>query len=374
MAYDNIVIAGHGVAGLTAGDTLRRLGHEGAITVIGEETHATYSRPALSKAALAPGDALDVNFLPEPTHGAQTLSGLTASGLDVESSTVTLSDGTTVDFDGLVIATGTQARRFTDSPNELTLRSLDDAVLLKGRLAEQPSVTVIGGGPLGMEIASGAVGLGCETTLVHSGTPMHVHIGPFLAGLLSESALEAGLNIVDGFVADVTDEGENMVATLRDGTRLSSEIIIAAAGDIPNDTWLIDSGLLADGRLVTDTRCRVRPNIVACGDVAWIGGTGGPKRSPIWTSAIEQGKVAATALLHGDEAGELDFQSYFWTDQWGINVKISGPIPQGMQPDIVKGSLEERSFVAYWPEENSAASFNIRMPIPKLHKIARGVA
>lgn len=372
MPYDNIVIAGHGVAGLTAGDTLRRLGYTGNLTVIGEETHATYSRPALSKAALAPGGGLDVNFLPEPTHGATTLLGHTAASLNAGNSTVTLSDGTVVAYDGLVIATGTQARRFTDSPNEFTLRSLDDAVRLKGRLAETPKVTIIGGGPLGMEIASGAVGLGCDVTLIHAGVPMSVHIGPFLSNLLSEEARNAGLTIVDGFVAGVAETRDGMVATLADGTTLTSDIVIAAAGDIPNDTWLTDSGLLTDGRLVTDTRCRVRENIVACGDVAWIGGTGGPKRTPIWTAAIEQGKAAATALLLGDEAGELDFQNYFWTDQWERNVKISGPIPQGLEPEIVKGSLGERSFVAYWPEENSAASYNMRMPIPKLHKIARG--
>ncbi|MDR7328569.1 NAD(P)/FAD-dependent oxidoreductase [Corynebacterium guangdongense] len=374
MAYDNIVIAGHGVAGLTAGDTLRRLGYQGRLTVIGEETHTTYSRPALSKAALAPGAEMDVNFLPEPTHGADALLGHTATGLDVANSTLTTSDGAVILYDGLVIATGAQARRFTDSPNELTLRSLDDAVRLKGRLTETSKVTVIGGGPLGMEVASGALNLGCETTLIHAGVPMSAHIGPFLSARLSEAAREAGLIIVDGFVSGVEETAAGMLATLADGRTFTSEIIITAAGDIPNDSWLADSGLLVDGRLVTDTRCRVHENIVACGDVAWIGGAGGPRRTPIWTAAVEQGKAAATALLRGDEAPELDFQNYFWTDQWGVNVKISGPIPRGLEPEIVKGSLTDRSFVAYWPEENAAAAYNMRTPIPKLHTIARGGA
>ncbi|AGS34051.1 FAD-dependent pyridine nucleotide-disulfide oxidoreductase [Corynebacterium maris DSM 45190] len=369
-----IVIVGHGVAGLTAGDTLRRLGFDGTITVIGAETHATYSRPALSKAALAPGEELDVNFLPDPTHGAVQYLGRTAVGLDATARRVRLDDGTTVDYDGLVIATGTHARRFTDSPGEYTLRSLDDAVALKSRLAEAPKVTVVGGGPLGMEIASGALGLGCEVTLVHPGTPMDVHIGPFLAELLTEAAVSHGLTLVDDFVDVVEDTGSGMRVHTRGGVDLDSDVVVSAAGDVPNDDWLADSGLLVDGRLVTDARCRVlgHDDVVAAGDVAWIGGTGGPKRTPVWTAAIEQAKTAAHALLHGDDAAELSFQNYFWTDQWGMNIKLSGPIPNDSEaPEIVKGSLAERSFVAHWPAQGAAASYNIRMPIPRLHKIAR---
>lgn len=371
---EHIVIVGHGVAGLTAGDTLRCSGFEGTITVIGSEPHPTYSRPALSKAALGPGPELEVNFLPDPAHSAIQRLGRTAVALDVPAHHVRLDDGTTIGYDGLIIATGTRARRFTDSPDEYTLRSLDDAGALKSRLTEKPTVTVIGGGPLGMEIASGAIGLGCDVTLVHPGTPMEAHIGPFLAGLLTEAAVSQGLTLVDDFADLVEDTGSGMQTHTRGGIRLDSDIVISAAGDVPNDEWLADSGLLVNTRLVTDTRCRIpgHDNIVAAGDVAWIDGADGPKRTPIWTAAIEQAKTAAQTLLHGDEAEELAFQNYFWTDQWGLNLKLSGPVPKhSEEPEIVKGTLAERSFVAHWPHQGTAASYNIRMPVPRLHKIAR---
>lgn len=371
---NHIVIAGNGVAGLTAGDTLRRLGFEGEITIIGEEHHTTYSRPALSKAALAPSEEMAVNFLPEPTHGGTQLLGRSAAGLDSEKQTVILDDGTELPYDGLIIATGTHARRFTGSPREFTLRSLDDAALLRKQLESRPKVTVIGGGPLGMEVASGAIGLGCEVTLVHPGTPMQPHIGPLLADILTETALEHGLTLVDDFVAQVRETPEGMNVQLTSGAELTSEVVVAAAGDIPNDGWLRESGLLIDGRLVTDDRCRVRDNIVAAGDVAWLAGPGGPRRSPIWTSAIEQAKTAAAALLTGDKAAPLDFQSYFWTDQWGMNLKISGPVPHGEEePVVVKGDLADRSAVLHWPAQGAAAALNIRMPIPRLHKLAQSV-
>lgn len=373
-SLNHVVIVGNGVAGLTAGDTLRRLGFEGRITVVGQERHATYSRPALSKAALAPGDEMEVNFLPEAAHGGALLPGRSATGVDPDTRTVTLDDGSTLTYDGLVIASGADARRFTDSDREYTLRSLDDAQILRNRLESGPKVTVIGGGPLGMEVASGALGLGCEVTLVHPGPPMLPHIGPLLADVLTEVAVEHGLAIVDDLVSAVRETPDGMAVTLTSGEEITSDVVVSAAGDIPNDAWLAGSGLLSDGRLVTDSRCRVRDGIVAAGDVAWVNGDDGPRRSPIWTSAIEQAKIAAAALLTGDEAPPLDFQSYFWTDQWGMNLKISGPVPHGEEtPVIVKGDLGARSAVLHWPEQGCAAALNMRMPIPRLHRLARSV-
>lgn len=366
----HIVIAGNGIAGLTAGDTLRRLGYEGAITVVGEEPHATYSRPALSKVALAPGDDLDVGTLPAATHGATELLGRAATGLDTAKKVVTLDDDTELAYDGLIITTGSYARRFTGSVNEFTIRSLDDAARLKARLVNRPTVTIIGGGPLGMEVASGAVGLGCDVTLIHPGTPMELHLGPLLGGILTEVALEHGLHIIDSMVSTVREDTGGMVVTLSDGTELNSDIVVTAAGDLPNVEWLQDSGLLIDGRLIADDRLRVADSIVAAGDVVCLDRGEGPRRTPIWTAAIEQAKVAAAALLNSDEAAPLNFHSYFWTDQWGLNLKMSGPIPQGTEPLVVKGSLEERSAVLHWPESGTAAALNMRMPIPRLHTLA----
>ena len=367
----SIVIVGNGVAGMTAGDTLRRLGYDGALTIIGEEPHATYSRPALSKVALAPSEDLDVGTLPDPTHGGTELLGRTAVGLDTDGRTVSLDDGTQVGFDGLIIAAGSHARRFTDSARELTLRSLDDAAVLKRHLLDRPTVTVIGGGPLGMEVASGAVGLGCPVTLVHPGTPMELHLGSLLGSILTDAALEQGLRVIDAMVSTVREFGEGMTVTLTDGSELTSDIVITAAGDLPNIGWLEDSGLLAGGRLIADDRCRITDRIVAAGDVTWINGPSGVGRKPIWTTAIEQGKVAAAALLHGDDAPALDHPVYFWTDQWGQSLKMSGPIPSGEEdPVVVEGDLADRAAVLHWPGSGTAAALNMRMAIPRLHRLA----
>ena len=359
----NIVIAGHGIAGLTAGDALRRQGFTGKLTIIGEDPHPTYSRPALSKAALNPDADLMDTILPAATHEVEEVHG-TVTGINVDDSTLTLGSGESLPYDGLVIATGTHARRFTEDAEEYTLRSLDDAAQLRSRLMTKPSVTIIGGGPLGMEVASGAIALGCTVRLIQFGLPMQLQMGPVIGGVLTDIAREHGVDIIDGMVSSVTP-GFNVELT--DGRVFESEVIISAIGDAPNTAWLAGSGLLQEGRLITDSRGRVTDNIVAAGDIAWFDG----KRSPVWTSAIEEAKIATAALLHGDDAPEITYQPYFWTDQFGTNVKISGPIPHDGEPIVTAGSLAERAALLHWPESGTAAAINYRMPVPRLHKLAR---
>ena len=366
---DRIVIVGHSIAGVTCGDTLRRRGFDGDLTYVGAEDVPAYPRPSLSKAALHP-DPVDI--APLPTFAVATeILGHRAVALEPEA--VLLDDGRALPYDGLVIATGSRARRLTDSPREYTLRSLADAEALRARLLERPRVTVIGGGPLGMEVASGAVGLGCEVTLLNPGTPLARHLGPLLGGILASLAAEAGVPILDTVVESVTETAEGMAVTLPSGEVLESDIVFTGIGDDPEVDWLASSGLLVDGRLIVDTRQRVlgHPGIVAAGDVCWLDDPAGPRRSPVWTSALEQGRVAADGLLLGDDAPERDHPFYFWTDQWGVSLKVSGTPPrEDVAPVVVKGSVDERSFVIHWPGHGAAAALDMRMPVPRLHKLA----
>ncbi|WP_051298608.1 FAD-dependent oxidoreductase [Arthrobacter castelli] len=162
-----IVVVGNGIAGTTASDTLRSEGFDGELIVVGGESHSPYSRPALSKAAVAGGDGPDPDsvYLPEFTHGATEYLGVQAVSLRVGEQELVLADGRTLQFDGLVITTGARPHRFTDSGSEFNLRTLDHAFALRKRLSERPAVTVLGGGALGMEVASGARDMGCEVWL-----------------------------------------------------------------------------------------------------------------------------------------------------------------------------------------------------------------
>ena len=367
-AARRIVVVGNGIAGQTACDTLRAAGFDGELTIVGDEPHPAYSRPALSKALLVDGGSHE---LASPTHGATEILGVAALALDTHTRRVGFDDGSELSYDGLVIASGARARRLggPDS-SELTLRTLEDALALRDRLATRPSVAVVGAGPLGMEIASAALSAGCEVTLVADGPPMRVHLGPYLSDAFTTAAVARGLKLVDGTAVGL--DGPHTVL-LDDGARVEAELVVTAIGDIPNTEWLAGSGLLTGGRLVADTRGRVAPGIVAAGDVAAIPTRSGVRRIPLWNSAIEQAKVAAVALLTGDAAPELDLEPYFWTEQFGLNLKAVGHLPAAGEPEFLTGDRPEGPAVMRWTHEDGhavAVAVNQRIPIPKLRRLA----
>lgn len=155
--------------------------------------------------------------------------------------------------------------------------------------------------------------------------------------------------------------------------QLRADIVISAAGDIPNIEWLTDSGLPLDAALVVDSRCRVIPRIAAAGDVTVTRMDSAPcRRSPHWTSAVLQGQAAARALLHGGTAPAPVPGPYYWTEQFGLDIKISGEIPGDAAPTVLAGDPRQRSALLQWQHQDqpvAAASINHRIPIVKLKKL-----
>ncbi|MFD0226840.1 NAD(P)/FAD-dependent oxidoreductase [Streptomyces hirsutus] len=373
---DRVVVVGNGIAGLTAADTLREAGFDGELTVVGDEPHPAYSRPALSKALLLDGGDLSSHELPPAGHGATELLGVRATGLDLDRRLVTLDDGTALPYDRVVLATGSRARRLSDLPEELTLRGLDDALALRKRLADRPSVVVVGGGPLGMEIASGCLAAGCRVTLVSQGAPLALQLGPHLAGVFVKAALDLGLTLVETAAARLERHGESARVVLDEGPVLEAEILVSAVGDVPNTEWLADTGLAAKGAIAVDSRGLVRPDVAAVGDLAAIRTPDGLRRVPFWSSAIEQAKVAARALVRGDEAPPLRFQPYFWTEQFGLTLKAVGHLPLEGDPEYVDGEPGGGPALMRWSQEHGtgvAAALNYRIPIPRLRRMTQVV-
>ncbi|MFJ9665503.1 NAD(P)/FAD-dependent oxidoreductase [Streptomyces sp. NPDC101219] len=373
-----VVVVGNGIAGLTAADTLRESGFDGELTIIGDEPHPAYSRPALSKALLLDGEDLTTHELPPAAHGATELLGVRATGLDPDRRRVRLDDGTDLPYDGVVLATGSRARRLSALDGEITLRGLDDALTLRGRLAGRPSVVVVGGGPLGMEIASGCLAVGCEVTVVSQGLPLTVQLGPYLAGVFVTAAREQGLTVVDTASARLEGRGESSPrVVLAEGTVLEADLVVSAVGDVPNTEWLAGTGLAENGVVPVDARGLARPGIAAAGDLVGLPTPSGPRRIPLWSSAIEQAKCAARALVHGEGAPPLAFRPYFWTEQFGLNLKAVGPLPPSGEPVYVNGGPGGGRALMRWEHADGtglAAALNYRIPIPRLRRLSESAA
>ncbi|MFB7217501.1 NAD(P)/FAD-dependent oxidoreductase [Streptomyces sp. NPDC002596] len=374
---NRVVVVGNGIAGLTAADTLREAGFDGELTIVGDEPHPAYSRPALSKALLLDGDDMSSHELPPAGHGATELLGVRATGLDPERRIVTLDDGSALPYDRLVLATGSRARRLSELPEEFTLRGLDDALRLRGRLADRPSVVVVGGGALGMEIASGCLAAGCRVTLVSQGVPLITQLGPYLADVFVKAALDLGLTLVETGSARLEQRAGEARVVLDDGAVLEADILLTAVGDVPNTEWLADTGLTAKGVVPVDSRGLVRPDVAAVGDLAAFPTPHGLRRVPLWSSAIEQAKVAAGALVHGDDAPPLRFQTYFWTEQFGLSLKVVGDLPLDGEPTYVDGGPGGGPALMRWSHGDGtgvAAALNYRIPIPRLRRTAQAAA
>ena len=206
--------------------------------------------------------------------------------------------------------------------------------------------------------------------------PLRRQLGPYLSNLFARAATASGVTLVCD-PAGVRLRGSGTpVVELADGRRLEGDVVLTAAGCAPNVEWLGRTGLLTDGDLRVDSRCRVAPDIVAAGDVAAFPTEAGNRRTPTWNSALEQAHAAARTLLDGDGALPLQPSPYFWTEQFGLTVRISGELPAHGTPTVVQGSSPADGMLLTWPDGRggtTAAAVNKRIPITRLRALTQPV-
>ncbi len=370
MNLRRIAIVGGGIAGLTAAESLRMAGFDGELTMVGDEPHPAYSRPALSKALLRDRDDVTSHRLPPAVHGAVERLGERVTGIATDRHRLLLEAGEELSYDALVIATGCRAMRLGGANSgELTLRTVDDALALRDRIAGGPEVVVVGGGPLGMEIASACLAACCKVTLVSRGAPLRAQLGLHLSNLFTRAAIRQGLRIVINGAAGLSPDGQGGIVTLGDGATVAADLVVTAIGDVPNTEWLAGTpGFVGRGALAVDSRGRFRPGVVAAGDVAMVPTPSGPRRLPLWNSAIEQARVAAAALVLGDTAPELDHRPYFWTEQFGLSLKAVGHLPFHGAPAPLDGEPGGDSALLRW-DAPAIAAVNYRISIPRLRRL-----
>ncbi|MGW3850682.1 NAD(P)/FAD-dependent oxidoreductase [Streptomyces fagopyri] len=364
-----VTVVGASLSGLYAARELRAQGFDGRLVLVGDETHAPYDRPPLSKdfltgradeARLALTDAEERAGL-----DAHWLLGVRARGLDARGRAVLLDDGRTVPTDGVVIATGASARRLPGDglAGVHTLRTLDDARALREELIHGPRrVVVIGGGFIGAETASSCAGLGHDVTVVEAAPlPLVAPLGPEMAAVCAALHRRGGVELVTGIgVAALRGSGAGASrgrdaprpgraqegpagppvtgVELSDGRILPADVVIVGIGATPNTGWLAGSTLaLRDGVLCDDGCVTGLPHVVAVGDVARVGGS----RAEHWTSATEQPRVAVGNLLAGHTVGTVRSVPYFWSDQYGARVQFAGRRRQTDTVRVAEGTVED---------------------------------
>jgi 3-phenylpropionate/trans-cinnamate dioxygenase ferredoxin reductase subunit len=354
---DSVVVVGASLAGLRALQALRRAGFAGRVTVIGEESEPPYDRPPLSKEVLAgKWDAARTALLREEDAALEVdwQLGKRAEALDLAGRRVVLDGGLAVPFDGLVIATGTYARRLPNTPplaGVHVLRTLADCLALRAELDRSPRVAVIGAGFIGLEVAATCRGRGLAVSVIESlAAPLERGLGAALGTYVGEIHRDHGVDLRLGARVARLVGGERVEAVeLADGARLPADVVVVGIGAAPATAWLESSGLeLADG-VVCDAACRATraPFVVAAGDVArWTNPLfGASQRIEHWTNATEQADHAVATLLAGAGGAPFAPVPFVWSDQYDRKLQVAGRLEGADETQVVDGSLAERRFV-----------------------------
>ena len=351
-------VVGTSLAGLRAIEALRRDGYDGRIVAIGAEQHLPYDRPPLSKELLAgTSEPADIVLRKQGVDDLEVdwLLGNAASSLDLNGRAVVLGDGSRVEFDGLVLATGSTPRRLPNQPEipgVFVLRTLDDALALRSSLAAQPKVVVIGAGFIGAEVAATCRGRGLDVTVLEAlPQPMVRGLGPELGAVIADMHRDHGVDLRTGVQVEAI-EGEAQVDRVRlgDGSTIDADVVVVGVGVVPNTDWLAGSGLAIDNGIVCDASCLAAPGVVAAGDVArWPNPLFDDQlmRLEHWTNATEQGVHAAKRLLaNDDDAAPFAPVPFVWSDQYDRKIQTVGVVSAEAEVHVAHGSYAERQFVS----------------------------
>ena len=356
-----IVVVGASLAGLRAVETLRAEGYDGSLALVGAEPWVPYDRPPLSKQVLRNEVEPDsVRLRPEADYAdldVELVLGRRAAELDVAARKVALDGGGCLDFDGLLVATGSTPRWLGGVPRlggVHVLRTLEDAVAIRDAMAAGGRVVVVGAGFIGAEVAWAARSRGLDVTVLEAlPVPLAHALGPGMGKVAAALMRDHGIDLRCGTGVD-SFAGTHRVEAVRlaDGTTVPADLVVVGVGAHPATEWLESSGLPVDGGLRCDATCLVSgaAGIYAAGDVArWDHPHYGAIRIEHWTNAVEQAGAAARNMLCGPgSAVPFAPVPYFWSDQFGLKIQFVGLGAEADEIRIVSGTPGDYRFAAFY--------------------------
>ena len=331
-----IVIVGAGQAGGWAAATLRDRGYAGRVVLLGDEPHAPYERPPLSKAVLggqAPPEStelfsaqrlaqLDIEFQPS----------VSATRLRLRERRVDTSDGGALGYDKLILCMGGKplvpALPGVDSAGVHVLRTRDDALRLRASLGPGKHLVIVGGGWIGLEVAATARQTGSTVTVLEQAPRLCARsvqpgVSAHLAALHAAHGVDIRVNA--GLRAVQAQADGKPVAELADGTRIAADAVVLGVGLQPNDALAREAGIACERGVLVNEYCRTSAqDVYAAGDVAVSAhaAAGGRIRLESWQNAQDQGTAAALSAL-GETAPYVPTGAV-WSEQYDAMVQIVG--------------------------------------------------
>ena len=350
-----VIIIGAGHAGGAAAGFLKQYGYRGSVTLIGAEAYLPYQRPPLSKAWLKGETSLEELYLRGDSfyqdQGISVRTNTAVSALNPDTKHVTLSDGSRLAYDHLIIATGSKARPFSVPGADLVphhaLRTLDEAESLKNHLLPGHRIGLIGAGYIGLEVAASARYLGCEATIFERERRILARVASEnLSDFFSEVHTGRGVHLLTD--TQVTGlgfgDGNSKLVHLADGSTHSFDVILVGIGALANDDLAAQAGIACTNGILVDESARTSANdIFAIGDVTsrTVPNYPGRFRLESVPNALEQAKQAAAAIT-GAKHPVIE-TPWFWSDQYDYKLQIAGILSPGSR-QVLRGTSRTGAF------------------------------
>ena len=337
----HVVVVGAGQAGAEVVAALRQGNYPGAVTLIGDEALYPYSRPPLSKAYLKGSSSADDLLLRRcevyERHDIDVRVATTVSSIDPEARTITLTDGDSVSWSQLVLATGGSARTLPGldgARNVHYMRTKADADVLRVRIAPGRKAVVIGGGYVGLEFAAVARTLGVDVTVIEVASRLLARVSsPIVSKFYEQQHRAHGVKVLTGCAIDSFDHDPTGAVTairLASGEFVPADFVVVGIGMVPRTELAEAAGLTVADGVIVDAHMRTSaPDVSAVGDVARFPDptTASLLRLESVPNATEQAKVVAATILARPRPYEA--LPWFWSDQYDLKLQVAGVLEHG---------------------------------------------
>ena len=371
MADETFVIAGGGLAGAKAAETLREEGFSGRVVMVGSEAERPYERPPLSKDYLR-GEAEAKPYVHDEAfyaeHDIELVTSMTVERVDPAASEVVLAGGETLGFDRLLLATGARPRRIAlpgaELDGVLTLRTIEDSEAIRARVESGGRLVTIGAGWIGCEVAASARQRGCDVTILDMAQlPLERVLGAELGAIYRDIHADHGVRFIGGAAIEAI-EGNGSVTAVRlaGGRRIEADFVVIGIGVEPRTELAEAAGIATGNGILVDEQLQTSaPGVFAAGDVANAGHPfyGARIRVEHWANALNQGPAAARNML--GRAEPYDRIPYFYSDQYDVGMEYAG-YATAWDEVVFRGDPERREFVAFWLQDKRVlAGMNVNV-------------
>lgn len=356
-----IVIVGAGQAGGQVAAGLRQQGCKDEIVLFGDEPHLPYQRPLLSKQYLSSEQEEGRIFLrPQKFYQDHEISLRIAQRIDEinpASKTVTTDQGEKIDYQDLILATGSRPRRLNIPGSELQglhyLRTLDDVNAIKADMQPGKKLVIIGGGYIGLEVASVAVTAGLNVTVVEAEDRILKRVATAeMSEFYHQLHNERGVRILlQSAVSSFEGEG-HVRQVVCEGRKIEADLVIVGIGIIPNIELAESAGIECDNGIVTDDHCQTSvPHIYAIGDCSNHPNPiiGRRLRLESVPNAMDQAKVVAANIMGNDKT--YSAVPWFWSDQYEYKLQMVG-FSADADRQVIRGDKEARQFAILYLQDN----------------------